>query len=377
MTVFRRVKPNIYRYATRLGRRYAVRLQIGQLRRWRKGFVSQEQAQQYLDTRAARAAAARHLPDQLPGPTLAEYATAWLEQCRLRGLKPHTLRSYAQNLEDHVLPYLGQRDLTSITRQDIITWLLARRDGGWSKAKEPKVKRPYTPNALRLMLAPLSRLFSDAYDAGLVQANPCLKPGRITTVRKRTRDIRAFTRDQEQAFRKGVETHRPDHLALVTVLFGAGLRFGEAIALEVSDVDLSGNRLRVTKAFTDGVLLDSTKNYRGRWVELEPAVRRRLVAHMKSLPPGSRLLFPGQEGGYLDARTWRRRVWDRIIREATLPHYTPHEARHTYATRMLEEGRSLAWLKEQLGHSSIAVTVDTYGHLAREGKALPPVKMAR
>ena len=76
-------------------------------------------------------------------------------------------------------------------------------------------------------------------------------------------------------------------------------------------------------------------------------------------------MFPGVSG-YLHLRSWRRWVWERILKAATLTRRGLHAIRHTYATQELEAGKSIIWVKHQLGHSSIQVTVDTYGHFSHE-----------
>ena len=71
-------------------------------------------------------------------------------------------------------------------------------------------------------------------------------------------------------------------------------------------------------------------------------------------------VFPGERGAPLQVGNFRRRVWAKLPTKAGLKHRTPHDLRHTFATLHIEASASLVWIKEQLGHSSIQVTVDLY-----------------
>lgn len=356
----KQIEPNIYEYQTRKGTRYAARLVYNGRDHWAKGLLRKKDAADYLIDKRHEASLRRHLPHLLPAPTLDEYAETWIEQCTLRGIRPSTLRSYAQNLRDHIRPTLGPVPLDQITRQDIADLLQAK-----AKARQKDGTPKYSRNSLRLMLAPLSRLYGDAYDHGLIREhNPCLRPGRLFKVEKRAKDLAAMTLREERAFLKAAKRHRPDDYALCCVLFWAGLRFGEAIALEQRDVDVRRRRIRVLRNVGDDGQLYPTKTSRARQVEIARPLQAVLTRHVRSIKSGP--LFPGVKGGYLNPRAWRRWVWDVIVEQAELSGWTPHSARHTYATRHLRAGCSLQWLSAQMGHSSIKVTVDTYGHLAQK-----------
>jgi len=73
------------------------------------------------------------------------------------------------------------------------------------------------------------------------------------------------------------------------------------------------------------------------------------------------LLFPTVNGGVMNkAHIWRAIV--RTLKKADLPvHFSPHSFRHTFASQLLQLGESPAYVQRQLGHSSIKMTVDTYG----------------
>jgi integrase len=75
-------------------------------------------------------------------------------------------------------------------------------------------------------------------------------------------------------------------------------------------------------------------------------------------------MFPYITGKQIDPSWFRRKPWRKIFENADVPQIRIHDMRHTFASLLLQQGESLHYVKEQLGHASIQTTVDVYGHLA-------------
>ncbi len=356
-----RVRDNVFCYDTRKGVRFMARIEhLGQTIR-RKGFTTPDLAEEWITTFRAQLVTQKYFPERVDAPTLADLAPSWLKACASKNLRHNTLRSYRANLTAHVLPILGSLPVNRITRRHIADFIDTK--------KQARSEKPYSRDAIRLMLAPLSVLFSDYMDEGRygIEANPCLRPGRLIKIKVRKKPLKAYTEAEEARILQVCQRTRPDQYALFCCLFWAGLRPGEAWALETSDIDLTKKRLDISKTFTDGALHDTPKNGQTRIVEIDErlvtVLRSTLGKVLKSGTSGI-LAFPGRDG-YRHQSQWNRRIWTSIVTAAGAPRYPPYATRHTYATRQLEQGCSLQWLMHQLGHSSIKITVDTYGHLAR------------
>jgi integrase len=78
-------------------------------------------------------------------------------------------------------------------------------------------------------------------------------------------------------------------------------------------------------------------------------------------------VFINRDGKPLDGPNWRNRIFNKVLEKAKLRKIRIHDLRHTYASLLIQGRESLAYIKDQLGHHSIKVTVDIYGHLAPEG----------
>lgn len=133
--------------------------------------------------------------------------------------------------------------------------------------------------------------------------------------------------------------------ALFMLLYGCGLRIGEALALDVAQAP-TGDVMRVTG-----------KGGKERIVPVLPAVREAITAWLRARPgSGSEALFIGARGDRLDPAIARRalRIYRRL---AGLPeHATPHALRHSFATHLLAGGADLRAIQTLLGHASLSTT---------------------
>lgn len=152
---------------------------------------------------------------------------------------------------------------------------------------------------------------------------------------------------------------------LAETLIGAGLRIGEAIALEWRDVDADGCALQISKAMKDSGA-GTPKGDRGRTVHIAPYLLDLLTAHRGTQTHTSglgRLVFTSPQGAMLNRHNVRRRGHDATIRTAGLsPTLRLHDLRHTAATIWLASGESIYFVQQQLGHKDIQTTIDLYGH---------------
>lgn len=136
-------------------------------------------------------------------------------------------------------------------------------------------------------------------------------------------------------------------LAVLLLLYGAGLRIGEAMALTGSILPL-GDALRVTG-----------KRDKTRIVPLLPQVRDSIEAYVRLCPYGTardEILFRGARGGPLSPAIIRRSVRAARTRLGLPPRTTPHALRHSFATHLLGRGADLRALQELLGHASLSST---------------------
>ncbi|KUI29712.1 integrase [Mycobacterium sp. IS-1742] len=153
---------------------------------------------------------------------------------------------------------------------------------------------------------------------------------------------------------------------LVFVLGYCGLRFGEAAALRVGDVDLAARRIRVRRSVTNvtgrGLVEGPTKNHSARTVPVP-----RFLADLLSTEAASRaedeLLFPSRRGGGFVTIGELRWAFDPAAEAIGQAALTPHDLRHTCASLSIAAGCNVKVLQRLLGHKTATMTLDRYGHL--------------
>jgi integrase len=214
-----------------------------------------------------------------------------------------------------------------------------------------------SPSRIRQSHNVLSASLKLAVRRGLISSNPCAG----TTLPTQQRLEQRFLTAEELA---ALAEAMPRHLQATTWTLGlAGLRFGEMVALERGDVDVLRRRIDIAKAVTEisGRLdLGETKNRKTRTVAIPQTLAAIINDHLTTHDSG--IAFPDTAGGYLRVSNFRGRVL-KACEAAGIEPIRTHDLRHTAAALMLAVEPDLHLVMRQLGHSSIAVTVNNYGHL--------------
>ncbi|WP_255245979.1 tyrosine-type recombinase/integrase [Mycobacterium persicum] len=154
---------------------------------------------------------------------------------------------------------------------------------------------------------------------------------------------------------------------LVLVLGYCGLRFGEAAALQVSDVDTAAGRIRVRQSVTyvrkTGLVEGPTKNHTSRTVPVPKFVARLLATEVEGRADGA-LVFPSARGGgWLTLGQARYAFTKAAGAVEGCNSVRLHDLRHTCASLAISEGANVKVVQRLLGHKSAVLTLDKYGHL--------------
>lgn len=296
--------------------------------------------------------------------TVAEYAERWLKLSS--GLKPRTLQGYREKLDNHVLPAFGTLQVRRLHRGAIRTVLAE------------KLKAGLSIDSVRLIHATLRALLNAAVEDDLLRGNPAARLGRSlrlsTTPAERGERVRAFDREQLVRFLEAAGQKAPRLRPVFHLMSRTGLRVGEALGLQWTDISLDRGQLRVERAISTTGQVTTPKSGHGRTVDLSWAAVEELRDHLArkteaGLARGaggpSSWAFVEEKGKRPIPRATVSAGFARALRAAKLPsHFSPHSLRHTYASLLLAGGAPMAYVQEQLGHSTIKLTVDTYGRWA-------------
>jgi integrase len=303
--------------------------------------------------------------------TVAEAGALWLKSKEAEGIEPTSINNCRGHLKYHIEPLIGATKLSALTVPFV-------------REFEDRLRQNRSPGLVGRVLRALAGILDDAMDRGLVAQN--------VARRRRTRNKNGDR--HKQKLTAGVDIPLPDEIraviaglngdwrpALLTAIF-TGLRACELRGLPWSNVDLARNELHVRQRADRYGRIGSPKSAAGRrTIPLPPLVANALREwKLRCAGAGADLMFPGPRGKAMSLSTLDRMGWQRAqvvagITTATgEAKYTGfHALRHFYASwcinRKVDGGLELPLkvVQTRLGHASIKVTADTYGHLFPRG----------
>lgn len=297
--------------------------------------------------------------------TFAEAAAAWMES--RRSIRDSTRDRDSEDLRRWVLPQWGGRQLGSIRREHVERWISQLSDGSAPRnyADPSRVSTGLSGRSVRAIHVTLSGTLSYAMRLGWIASNEA----HGIDLPKPTDGPRVYL-DFAQVEELGDligGAGTPSDVALIRLLAFAGLRIGEALSLQVGDVDLAARRIHVERTWTDSrgsIKLGPPKTGKDRRVPLHGFLTPE-IAELVDGHAGTDWLFRASRGGPHHPNNWRERVWRKAIRGSVFEEMklTPHGLRHTAASMAIASGADVLVVQTMLGHSSSTETLRTYAHL--------------
>ena len=286
---------------------------------------------------------------RLSRTTVAEWSERWYRT--KSGLKPKTLAGYDSNLRVHVLPVFGDYELRHVDRMAVEEWVADLQAFGLG------------PSAVRQACQVLNSMMKLAVEASYLLVNPVTG---VTTPRQDDHEMLFLSAEEVERLAASIQ---PPYATLVYLLAYGGLRWGEAVAVRRKRCHLLRSRLEVAESLAEArgrLYFGTTKTHQRRMVVIPGFLRDLLAAHLAahvSDDPDA-LVFTSPEGQPLRNSNFRRRVWRQATAEAGLAEgLRIHDLRHTCASLLIAQGAHPKAIQVHLGHSSISVTMDRYGHL--------------
>jgi integrase len=300
-----------------------------------------------------------------PAIGFSEWADRWLASLER---KPSTVGSYRSTIVHAKEAFGGQR-VRRIGAEDIAQFNLMLRERGCSPSTRAKHLRVLSA----CMQAAVFYRYTDANPVRELPPAQRPRPERKEAANFENHELpRLFAHISSEPYR-----------ALFLVALKTGMRQGELLALRWSDVDLEAAVIRVRSSFTGGVI-GTPKNRERRDADLISDVVSLLSDWRDSQARSiDGLVFPGVNGQpFLSPTVVLRRHLYPAMAAAGIPRAGPtlekrtfHSFRHTFAKRALESGAQITWLSRHLGHSSLKVTTDIYGHWERAERKIQAAKM--
>lgn len=288
--------------------------------------------------------------------TMDEWLDAWWPAYELT-LKPSSRVSAAGILSRYIRPMLGMYSLDDLTQMTVQRWI-ADLLSGRTLVKHP---RRLAGKTVRNAHGLLHKVLGEAVGQRLIRSNPC---ERTTLPAKRHHEMMFLTEPQAERI---VLATPPHWQPLVLFLLATGLRWGEAIGLRVREVDVLARRATIIRqtqelADTAEIVDEEPKTLASRrTITFTLDVAQVLVPLVANKRPDQRV-FTAVRGGVVRTRRFYV-VWTKARNSAGLSGLRIHDLRHTHAAWLISGKAPLTAVQRRLGHTSISVTSDLYGHL--------------
>lgn len=344
--------------------RYTIVYRAGGRQRWETVGPNRHAAERRLAEVMAELHQGRFSP---PKPILfRDFSEQWLKDYAEGTLKPLTLRLYRTLVKTHLNAAFGELPLTGITPQLVHRFLAGcLREKGLS---------PRTRNYLLFLLKTMLKY---ARRWGYLRDNPAedIKP-----LREEPREMDFLRPEEVQLLLK--QADEPYRTLFLTAIL-TGMRRGELLGLQWGDIDWRNNRIHVRRTLychSRDELAERNENAKEKWrfsspksrrsvrtIEMSPRLREALELHRLQCPVSPYdLVFCTADGAPMDAPNMVKRQFLPALSRAGLRRIRFHDLRHTYTTLLIAQGENVKFIQSQLGHASIQMTLDRYGHLLPE-----------
>ena len=264
----------------------------------------------------------------------------WLEEwhrAHARSIRPSTAANYEANIRRHVDPYIGGIPLAQLKPADV------------RRVIDEAERKGLAAGTIHRIITTLRTALNAAVGEQIIPFSPA---ARVKLPRIDNEPVRPVTHAEADAIREAVMGTWLEHI--VRLLLGSGVRLGEAIALNQSDLALDEGYIRLRQSKTRiravGITNDAV------------SALRQAVALAPRRGPGEPVFFApiGKERMH---KTSVSHALPRLLEAHGLPRVTPHGLRHAAATVMLADGVPMRVIAEQLGHRNPALTARLYAHV--------------
>jgi integrase len=296
------------------------------------------------------------LPPVLNGrATVAVIGDKWISQLNNSTHKAATIYGYARLWEKLVRPRWGLTPLTNIQPVEVIEWFSTMTGSGSKTLSLSRRKQ-----ALQV----LAMILDQAVREGKLIVNPARRDavGKVKLPKTKQTEVHRYLNPDEVV---SLAEASADYGPFIYFLATTGLRFGEARALTVGDIDLSRNKMRISKSITEvgGNLISGTpKNGESRTLVVPQRTLAKIIPLLED-KVNQDLVFTATQGGPIRHANFRRRVWIPLLEATGNQGLRIHDLRHTAASLAIKSGANVKVVQNMLGHKSAEMTLDRYAGL--------------
>ena len=297
--------------------------------------------------------------------TVATWLRTWFELYAKPHIRPSTMNYYYRNIEQHIIPAIGDIPLNKLTTRDLQKFYNDLQSNGRLRKVQKKEKPGLSNSTVRGIHMMLHNALDRAVKEKFILTNPtenCIIP------KIEKQEMKILHPDHISAYLNAAE--RRNALPMFYLELVSGLRKGELTALLWSDLDITDKTISVSKQYVKNPNGELTLSH----PKTETSVRKvsipqeavdLLIAEHKR-HPNNPYMFPSpitREMYHPDSIV---NLHKKILKDAGLPHIRFHDLRHTFATLALQNGVDVKTVSSMLGHYDAGFTLRTYTHATRQ-----------
>ena len=306
--------------------------------------------------------------------TVAAWLRTWFELYAKPHIRPSTMNYYHRNIEQHIIPAIGDIPLNKLTTRDLQKLCNDLQSNGRLRKVQKKEKPGLSNSTVRGIHMMLHNALDRAMKEKLILSNPtenCI----IHKIEKQ--EMKILRPDPISSYLNAAE--RRNALPMFYLELVSGLRKGELTALLWSDLDIQNRTISVSKQYVKNpngeLALTRPKTETSvRKVSIpQEAVDLLISEHDKH--PDNPYMFPSPITGEMYYPDSIVNLHKKILKDAGLPHIRFHDLRHTFATLALQNGVDVKTVSSMLGHYDAGFTLRTYTHATRQMQQKAAEKM--
>ncbi|MGO9138366.1 MAG: tyrosine-type recombinase/integrase [Syntrophales bacterium] len=344
------------------GKTYYAVIALNGKRKWFKG-GKRKDAERVLGERLSEISNGTYR--EIPKTTFKEFAELWIRNHAENNVKPSTLAGYNHIIDKRLNPKFEHFLMTDIHPALIQSYVTKRKQDidarGKKKAEGQESESPkkiVSAKTISNEIVVMKEMFKHAHQWGYVKVNPAEHLQRPKMVKPEIEILEPV--EFNKLLEHSGELYR---VAFLTAIL-TGVRAGELWGLQWGDMDWSSKRLFVRRSvWQNGFQTPKSKNSI-RKIDIPDNLVLELKKWKLACPISEHeLMFPSKEGQITCHDNAIKRYYEPALRKAGLRHVSFHSLRHTNASLRIRAEQNVKYMSMQMGHSSIKITMDTYGHL--------------
>lgn len=284
-------------------------------------------------------------------PYFSEVADSYLTS-KQANIRHSTHQQYKGHVENHLKSYFEKVKINHINFDAI------------EKFKQHSLVKGIISPTLCKILITLGAILTHAVRMHYIDFNPAreVEKPKGNSLHGEKDEMVVLKPEEIRALLDAALTQKDRVLFMAAVFTGA--REGELLGLQWGDIDWLNSQVLIRRTFNHGKFMEPKSKASRRKIDLAPELLHELKKWKLACPKGEfDLVFPSENGTPSDATNLLKRHFFPALRRARLPRIRFHDLRHTYASLLIAQGEHPKYIQSQLGHSSINMTMDIYGHL--------------